>query len=49
MAKEILGLGGDLLLAVAGGGARRVPEMTGFISIVKVFSDVDVALASLET
>ena len=49
MVKESRGLGGDLLLAAAGGGAHRVLEMTGFMSIVKVFSDVDAALASLDT
>ena len=49
MVKESRGLGGDLLLAAAGGAAYRVLEMTGFMSIVKVFSDVDAALASLDT
>ena len=49
MVKESRGLGGDLLLAAARGGAHRVLEMTGFMSIVKIFSDVDAALASLDT
>lgn len=49
MVKESRGLGGDLLLAAARGGAHRVLEMTGFMSIVKVFSDVDAALASLDS
>jgi stage II sporulation protein AA (anti-sigma F factor antagonist) len=49
MVKESRGLGGDLLLAAARGGAHRVLEMSGFMNIAKIFSDVDAALASLDT
>jgi len=45
--KESRQLGGDLLLADVQGDPYRVLEMSGFMSILKVFPDVDAALASL--
>ena len=45
--KESRQLGGDVLLAAVQGDPYRVLEMSGFMSILKVFPDVDAALSSL--
>ncbi len=45
--KESRQLGGDLLLAAVREGPHRVLEMSGFMNILKVFSDVDAAVAAL--
>jgi anti-sigma B factor antagonist len=46
--KEARMNGGDLRLASVGGGVHRVLELSGFTSILKLYGDVDSAVASFE-
>lgn len=44
--KEARGLGGDVCLAAVRDNVRKVLELSGFTSILKLFPDVDAAVAS---
>jgi anti-sigma B factor antagonist len=47
--KEARIKGGDLRLASVGGSVHRVLELSGFTSILKLYGDVDAAVASYES
>ena len=44
--KDSRRLGGDLRLAAVQGGVRKVLDLSGFTGILKIYEDVDAAVAS---
>lgn len=44
--KECRRQGGDLRLAAVSGGVRRVLDLSGFSGILRIYPDVDAAVAS---